>query len=135
MGGGVGGEVDKMSKDENTLQCPRGPKGTGSGASEPAASVQSAWRDWCVKNWFPWEDNLTDGRTSDCRQLMGQDHISTENLVLEKGRDLYPTEIKTYTLVEKLLSLIHLLAQGPERKQWMGTAMPFIQFLTVGACY
>lgn len=32
------------------------------GASEPAASIQSAWRDWCVKNWFPLEENLTDGR-------------------------------------------------------------------------
>lgn len=72
---------------------------------------------------------------SDCRPLMGRDHISTENLVFEQGRDLYHTEIKTYTLVEKLLSLIHLLAQGPERKQRMGTAMPFIQFLTMGAFY
>lgn len=62
-GGGWGGKVDKMSRDESTRQCPRGPKGTGSGASEPAASVQSAWRDWCLKNWFPWEENLTDGRT------------------------------------------------------------------------
>lgn len=57
---------------------------------------------------------------SDCRQLVGRDHISTENLVFEKGRDLYHTEMKTHTLVEKLPSLIHLLAQGPEREQWMG---------------
>lgn len=72
---------------------------------------------------------------SDCRQLMGRDHISTKNLVLEKERDLYHTEIKTYMLVEKLLSFIYLIAQGPERKQRMGTAMPFIQFLMVGAFY
>lgn len=72
---------------------------------------------------------------SDCRQLVGWDHISTENPVLVKGRDLYHIVIKTYTLDEKFLSLIHLIAQGPEIKQWIGTAMPFIPCLTVGIFY